>query len=186
MWSKLWSWKEIRAQTKILYLKTGRAKRSKFYIQHFWWLKVQKLFNLLICILLDYVAHKITKRNFEKYQFWRYDSCFSSFVSKLTSVWNKLNLLLKWWFKEAKNDFRICYGLKKWSKYHLNTIQTTFSENNNYYWSIWVKINFCHAWKCIISGVFHRGVFWHLWRKPAIIFLKWLFFQKSLVISWVT
>ena len=43
-------------------LKTGRAKSPQFCIQHFWWLKVQKLSNLLTCILLDYVAHEITKR----------------------------------------------------------------------------------------------------------------------------
>ena len=35
------------------------------------------------------------KKNFEKYQFWKYDSCFSSCKLKLSSVWNKLNLLLK-------------------------------------------------------------------------------------------
>ena len=33
---------------------------------------------------------------------------------------------------EAKVVFWICYGLKKSSKYHLDTTQTTFSENNNY------------------------------------------------------
>ena len=36
------------------------------------------------------------------------------------------------------------------------------------------------AWKCIISGVFHRSKFWHLRRKSAFIFSKWLFFQNSL------
>ena len=44
------------------WIKTGWAKRSQFYIQHFYWLKVQKSFNLLSCILLDYAAHEITKR----------------------------------------------------------------------------------------------------------------------------
>ena len=43
-----------------------------------------------------------------------------------------------------------------------------------------VKIFFFHALKCIISGVKCRSKFWHLWRKPALIFLKWLFFQISL------
>ena len=34
---------------------------------------------------------------------------------------------------EAKVVFGICYGPKIQSKNHLDTTQTTFSENNNYY-----------------------------------------------------
>ena len=116
--------------------------------------------------------------------FWKYDSWFSSDVSKLASVRNKLIMSLKYWFMETKNVFRSCYGPKKWPKYHLKTIMTTFSERNEYYEAILVKINFCQDWKCMISGVFHRSGFWHLWRKPVIIFSKWMFFQNSLVISW--
>ena len=33
---------------------------------------------------------------------------------------------------EAKIVFWLCHGPKKWSKYHLDTLQTTSSENNNY------------------------------------------------------
>ena len=33
---------------------------------------------------------------------------------------------------EAKIVFYRCHGPKKGSKYHLETVQTTFSENNNY------------------------------------------------------
>ena len=125
------------------------------------------------------------QRTLKKQPFWKYYSWFSSEVSKLTSVRNKLNLTLKYWFMEAKNVFRMCLLLsQKWSKYHLKKINATFSEKNKYYRAILVKINFCHAWKCIISGVFYRSEFWHLWRKPAIISSKLLFFQNSLVISW--
>ena len=95
---------------------------------------------------------------------------------------NKLIKSLKYWFMEAKNVFRSSYGPKKWPKYHIKTILTTFSERNEYYGAILVKINFCHAWKCMISGVFHQTGFSHLWRKPAVIFSKWMFFQNSLVI----
>ena len=28
---------------------------------------------------------------------------------------------------------------------------------------ILVKIYFCHAWKCIISGLIYRSEFWYLW-----------------------
>ena len=106
------------------------------------------------------------QRILKKHPFWKYDSCFSSEVWKLASVRNKLIMSLKYWFMEAKNVFRSCYGLQ-----------------NKYYGAILVKINFCQARKCMISGVFHRTGFSHLWRKPAVIFSKWMFFQNSLVIS---
>ena len=53
-------------------------------------------------ILPDYLAHDITR------EFWKYDGCFSPQVSKLTSVWNKHKLSLKYWFMEAKIVFCIC------------------------------------------------------------------------------
>ena len=52
------------------------------------------------------------QRILKKHPFWKYDSWFSSEVSKLTSVRNKLNLSLKYWFMEAKIIFRSCYGPK--------------------------------------------------------------------------
>ena len=97
-------------------------------------------------------------------------------VSKLTSVKNKLNLLMKYWFVVAKIVFFACHGPKKGSKYHLETVQTTFSDNDNYYREIFVKINFFHAWKCIIADVKYRSKFWCLRRKPAVMFSKWVFF----------
>ena len=45
---------------------------------------------------------------------------------------------------------------------------------------------FFHVWKCIISGLVCQSEFWHLLRKPALIFSKWLFFQNSLGLSWDT
>ena len=86
-----------------------------FFYLHFTWL----------------CGHEIIKEFLKNINFWKYDNCFSSEVSKLTSVRNKLNLPLKYWFMEAKDVCRICYGPKYWSKHHLNTIQTAFSENNN-------------------------------------------------------
>ena len=41
------------------------------------------------------------------------------------------------------------------------------------------KTKKCHAWKCIISGVFYRSEFCHLRRKPALLFSKWLFKQAQ-------
>ena len=86
------------------------------------------------------------QRILKKHPFWKYDRWFSSEVSKVASVRNKLIMSLKYWFMEAKNVFRSCYGPKKWPKYHLKTILTTFSERNKCYGAILVKINFCHAW----------------------------------------
>ena len=91
------------------------------------------------------------QRILKKHSFWKYDGWFSSEVSKLASVRNKLIMSLKYWFMEAKNVFRSCYGPKKLPKYHLKTILTTFSERNKYYRAILVKINFFHAWKWGIS-----------------------------------
>ena len=72
---------------------------------------------------------------------WKYDSWFSSEVSKLTLARNKLNLSLKYWFLEANVVFWICYGHKEGSKYHLDTLTCQinmlqillfFGENNTY------------------------------------------------------
>ena len=51
---------------------------------------------------------------------------------------------------------------------------------------ILAKILFFHCWKCIISGVKNQSEFWYLIRKLALIFSKWLFFQKILGVSWAT
>ena len=119
------------------FLMVYRSENISFLYLHFIWLYG------------SWNHHRILK----KHPFWKYDSWFSSEVSKLASVRNKLIMSLKYWFMEAKNVFRSCYGPKKWPKYHLKTILTTFSERNEYYGTILVKINFCHAWKCMISGV---------------------------------
>ena len=49
------------------------------------------------------------QRILKKHSFWKYDGWFSSEVSKLASVRNKLIMSLKYWFMEAKNVFRSCY-----------------------------------------------------------------------------
>ena len=38
---------------------------------------------------------------------------------------------MKYWFMEANIVFCTYHGPKKGSKYHVETVQTTFSENNN-------------------------------------------------------
>ena len=45
------------------------------------------------------------QRIWKKYPFWKYDSWFSSEMSKLTSVRNELNLSWKYWFIEQKLFF---------------------------------------------------------------------------------
>ena len=64
-------------------------------------------------------------------EFWKYDSWFPSEESKLTSVRNKLKLSLKYWFFEAKVGIWVCYGPKKWSKYLVDTIKTTFCKDKD-------------------------------------------------------
>ena len=46
---------------------------------------------------------------------------------------------------EAKIVFCVSHDPEKGSKYHLETVQTKFSDNDNYYREIFVKINFFHA-----------------------------------------
>ena len=74
----------------------------------------------------------ISPKNFEKKAILKIQQLFSSEVSKFTSVWNKPNSSLKYWFIEARLVLSVCYCPKKLSKCHLDTIQTTFSEDNNY------------------------------------------------------
>ena len=49
------------------------------------------------------------------------------------------NLPLKYWVIEAKVGFWICYCSENWSKFHLETILTTFSEKNINLGTILVK-----------------------------------------------
>ena len=53
---------------------------------------------------------------------------------------------------EAKIVFCVCHGPEKGSKYHLETVQTTFSEINNYYGEIFVKVaEVLYGWYFCIS-----------------------------------
>ena len=83
--------------------------------------------------------------NFEKIAILKVGELVSFWKSKLTSVRNKLNFSMKYWFMEAKIVFCTYHGLKKGSKYHVKTVQTTFNENNKYYRTIFVKLNIFHA-----------------------------------------
>ena len=51
---------------------------------------------------------------------------------------------------------------------------------------ILVEMIFYHAWKCIILWLVCQSEFWHLLKKLALIFSKWLFFQDSFGLSWNT
>ena len=87
--------------------------KEKMYIQNFYWWKVQNLFlyfHLHVTWLYGSWYHQ---KNLEKKAFWKYDSWFSSEVSKITSVGNKTNLSLIYWFLEAKYIFWISYGPKE-------------------------------------------------------------------------
>ena len=134
-------------------------------------------------ISIDYLVHEITKDFFKDSHFWNMRVGF--LLRCQNSLRCKISLIspLKYWVIEAKVGFWICYCHKYWSKYHLDTIQTTFSEKNNYLGTILVKTYLFHTWKWFISWVFHRSEFWYLRGKSALRFSKWLFFQNSLVIS---
>ena len=80
---------------------------------------------------------------------------------------------MKYWFMEAKIVFCTYHGPRKGSKYHVEIVQTTFSENNKYYKTMFLKLDFFHAWKCIISWLICRSGFWNILGKPALIFWKY-------------
>ena len=60
---------------------------------------------------------------------------------------------------EAKIVFCIFHCPERGSKYLLETIQTTFSENNNYYRAIFGKIDFSMPDNASFSGVKYRSKF---------------------------
>ena len=65
---------------------------------------------------------------------------------------------------------------------YLDDFSMIFWDHNNQ------KDNFCFhgsifQWQ--IKHISHRSELWHLRRKSAVIFSKWLFFQNSLMISWI-
>ena len=107
-------------------------------------------------------------------------------MSKLTSVlypWNDAFSGMK------KNDFLkycplIVILLTKCRLYCLKLIFGSFFGTMTY-----TKCNFCShesIFQREIKLISYRSNFSHLTRKPALKFLKWLFFQNSLVMSWAT
>ena len=73
------------------------------------------------------MAHEIPKEVWKNIHFENKTAGFSSEVSKFTSVRNKLNLSLKYWFMEAKIVFYGYHGPQKGSKCHLDIIKTSLS-----------------------------------------------------------
>ena len=118
------------------------------------------------------------QRILKKHSFWKYDSWFSSERSKLALVRNKLIMSSKYWFMGAKNAFKSCYGPKKWPKYHLKTILTTFSERNKYY-----EVFFSCLEMYDFRGISPKWILTPLKKTRHHIF-KMDVFQNSLVISW--
>ena len=107
--------------------------------------------GIISALYRDYicsVAHETTKEFWKNSYFKNRRANFLLWYQKLTSVRNKFNLSMKWCFLEVKIVFCVCLGPKKGLKYHLETVKTIFSQKNNYYyWTIFVKLNFFHAWK---------------------------------------
>ena len=116
--------------------------------------------------------------------FWKYDSWFSSEVSKLTLVRNKLNFLIGKLIHGRKN----CLLRMTWSpKNDQNIIciqYRLYLERVIIFRGHYVFVNFFYAWKCIISGVIFRSKLWHLIRKSSVIFSRMNIFSKFFGESW--
>ena len=119
-WKKSYMYRLMRKKTD--------SSKLKMFINE----KFKEIFIYFTSILLNYVAHDMTKELKKNSHFENTTAVFL-LGCQPTSVWNKLNLSLNYWFMEEKVVFCLCYGPKKWSKCHLDTIQTTFSETNNYF-----------------------------------------------------
>ena len=125
------SLQECLHSCSFLYIDRSKIK-EKMYIQNFLLMKSSKKYFIFssACNLIIWLM--ISPKNLKKKAFWKYDSWFSSEVSKLTSVGNKTNLSLKYWFFEAKVVIWIWYGPQKLSKYQVDTIETTFWKDKDY------------------------------------------------------
>ena len=145
--------------------------------------KSSKIGGFFTCILPDYVAHDITK------EFWKnshFENMRVVFLLRCQSWLRWGKRLICHWNSWRQNLFFGCVMVPKIIKISSRYNAVNLVRTKTIRGAILVKIENFYAWKCIISGVFHRSKFWHLRRKSAVIFLKWLFFQNSLLMSWAT
>ena len=143
--------------------------------------KFQNCFYFFTCILPDYVAHEIIKEFGKNSHF---ENMTAGSLLKLTSVFHPWNDTFS---DMEKIDFHrycplIVIVLAKCSLYCIWMIFWSFLGTMTY-----TKDNFflhesIFQWQ--IKLISHQSEFWHLRRKPAVIFSKWLFFQNSLGMSW--
>ena len=71
------------------------------------WLKFQKLFNLLTCILLDYVAHEITKRILKNINFENMTAVFLLVCQKSSRC--EISLICCWNNDSRKKKITLGY-----------------------------------------------------------------------------
>ena len=75
------------------------------------------------------------------------------------------------------------HSYKMWSVWYLDDILIIFETiaypKDNFYFQESI-----FQWQ--IKPISNRSEFWHLRRKSAVIFSKWLLFQDSFLISWAT
>ena len=119
-----------------------------FSIKNLW-----RCFNFFTYILIDYSFHEITKEFWKNSHFVNMRAGFLQMCQK--SLRCKISLICLWNVESLKQKLVFAYVLSQnWSKYHLNTIQTTFSEKNNHLGTMWLKIFF---FSCLKMHYF-RGI----------------------------
>ena len=85
---------------------------------------------------------------------------------------------LSLWGKEPlSNDHKTAVTIEELWYPFLSTLTLEVS------WILILIFSTVRPWDTQFLGKY-RSKFWHLWRKPAVIFSKWLFFQNSLLMSW--
>ena len=156
----------------VIHIVCLNSNVTKVYLKKLLVKSSKNKFIFLPAFYLNLWLMKLPK-NFEKRAILKIGDLVSFWGVKITSVRNKFNFSVKYWFMESNIVFFTCHGSEKGSKYHLETVQTTFSENNNYYRAIFVKIISFHTWK----GVKYRSNFWHLIENHLLYFLNGYFIK---------
>ena len=106
----------------------------------------QNVWDSVFMIMMVY-SQKLLPQTFQPAV---YDNQFSSAVSKLTSMRNKLNID-SW--KQKLSFVRVMVH-KNYQKYYLGKIKTKFSENKDYQMATFVKIKFSMPENASFQGYF--------------------------------
>ena len=149
----------------------------------------------MYCALACFRVHLMRSHPFENFfmKIWTSIVWFSIKVTTLNSnflmVYSSENILFLYlhftWLYGSWNHQRILKKHPFW-KYD-SWFSSELWKPSSVKYETWSKDIFCFhesIFQWHNELISHRSQVWHLRRKTAVIFSKWMFFQNSLVISW--